>query len=571
VLLNLKTNKKIRIVESVQSESEVYFVLRHRHCVMSSQSEMRMVPHLPSMVLEKILQYIPNTSDRKNCRLVCFNWLYIVDTRIGLEIKLTKANKAKLFASGLLRHCTSLKIYESAGMLNWYVCYFSATKLKSVEIRQNILSDNWKLLLEACKSLEILTVTAHANITRWSSDKGYLKSLKTTFKFPALFVEDKINHAALRRLVFKEFNFLVSNPEQGVESDFVSAVNLLNTIGICPTLQQVIMILCTPILPYFENIKQDTTIKTALLSLMERNSTINSIGILSELTSFHDMTVWDELLQKNKSCIVHRGGFYLNWREIFDRLTLVDTAYFRFNEIEEFESLRENILMQSPNLKKLFLVMDVKGIIHLTHPEFDCALYLRGLSKLTELSVCPCRFGLLYSHPYTLINLDALTRNNIFLQYFYLSLPVSEINFDAIFAMPHLKELQIKYQESGTEFKKRHFDMAIAHKRLKFIFWEKALQEKWNEFNSAERNEDWNCVQLRQKKVRSIINTVNVHNWVNGVIVVANSWKQTTILVDDEGYIMKSKWAKKFDKNSVVFNKSRLNEDDMTRIKEIVK
>jgi len=367
------------------------------------------------------------------------------------------------------------------------------------------------------------------------------------FNFPIAFVENKINHKGLRRLVFKD----IQPRHFEDEGDFISIANMMNSLGLVPRLQQVVFGFWDP---YAIILRRDLRIQTSLSFLMDRNPRLKSVGILPKYRSGgYDMRTLDALLPENKDCLVQQGGFYSEWRQVFDRLSLVDTVHFRVSLFDplELQSLCANVLRMSPTLKKLLIVMN-RSTVQMQH-RFDCALILQGLWRLTELSICSFIGGAIYVeaevNKYIISNLNVLN-GNAALEYFYISLPVSETNLDAIFAIPKLKELHIKYQGSAVSFKKRHFDILTTHPRLKLIFWEKALQDKYNEFNgTTDGNKEWSFVQLRQLKPQQTVR-------YDGRIAVE---------LQHEGFIF-AKSYEVFAENFVLFNSARLEEHDWARI-----
>jgi len=502
-----------------------------------------MVPKLPLMILEKIFEYIPNNADRKNCRLVCNNWLYVIDI-LGLPLKLNTRNKGKLFASGLLHSCTSLTIYKNAGLRLWKKCHLSSWNLKSVEIRHNILSDNWKLLLEECKSMEELTMTTR--IIPQNKDIDYLLGiLKKPFHFPGQVLEKKINHKNLRRLRFKDVSTF--NSVFNLVGDLCSIANMINTIGVAPRLQQFIITFIPEL--GIEIMQSKLSLKTALLSLMGRNIGLSSVGLLWDNTSFENMSVWDGFFQENRNVIVQSGGFYLDWRQIFDRLVMVDTVYFNIRNPTEYQAFLANFLRVAQRLKKLLLVWDPFGF---PQQSFDCSLYLQGLEQLLELSIYSSYNDHSDLPRMNILNLNILTRPNVRLEYFYVSFPLSEINLNDIFAIPQLKELHIKLQDSEDEFKRQHFEMAVAHPHLKLIFLDSFLS-KWNEFSTNEETRNWKFIQLKKQKAK---------HWY---------WSKQYVKIPDHGYMLKTKWKTKFADEFVVFNADRLNTLDRNRILAIAK
>jgi len=491
-----------------------------------------MVPKLPLPIVYKIIEFVPSNEDRKSCRLVCNNWRYVIDVVHGIGLKLTSANKAKLFNSDLIGSCTSLKICQSAGLCKWKTCPFSAWNLKSVEIRQNILGDNWGLLLDSCKALEELTVTAHIiNLTE--SAERYIEDMKKPFS--TQFIGNTIDHGSLRRLVFKN----VSTLTQAEEEDFASISSLMNSLGKAPRLQQVLIIF-----PFWGRWNNSIRIQTALSSLMQRNPGLRSFGLLCGPTLFDDMSIWDHMLRENQNCLVNGGGSYLKWHPVFDRLLMMDTISCLIYRCTEFEPFLENVLRKSHKLKKLSLVLGM-GNSERTE-NFDC-VYLQGLEKLTDLSVHGVHDIIFRSS--VLSNLQVLTSPNFRLQYFYISTRVDQTDMDAIFAIPQLQELHIKLQVSGYAFTRKHYDMANTHQHLKLIFWENSLQTKWNEFSATATKGNWNFLKLKKRKPKKLY-----------------FYKPTILVIlPDEGWMLEEKWNNNYE-DFVVYNTDRLDSRDRTRI-----
>jgi len=495
------------------------------------------VPTIPFIALEQILHYVPSMRDRKNFRLVCYNWLYTMDVYVGMDLKLKKENKAKLFGSYLLRSCSSVKICESAGLLNWYICYFSPQNLKTVEIQENILGDNWRLLLGSCTSIEFLTVTAH--IMYFVREFKCTTCVEKSFIFPAKSAEPKINHPGLRRIVFKDID--------GLELvDCNSIANMMNSIGIAPRLQQVVIIFE---IVRFEFQPNDLIIKNALLSLMDRNPRIGSVGLVARNTSYQDMSMWDNLLKENKRCLVQSSGVYNEWQEVFQKLLKVDTLYygtFREFHLTGFQTLLTNILNESPNLRKLFLIISMYRNV------FDCRFLLEGLVNLEELSLCNYQFPERLPQYPLLVFLDGLPLSK--LKYFYISAPLSEINMTSIFSIPLLEELHIKNQESAEIFKRRHFDQAVTHQNLKLIFWGKKFQQIWDKYiHHHELKENWDSKKQKQQKLQPQKFPSSPGYYVEPI---------------DEGFLDVKEWRKKYAKNFVVFNKERMKVHDWKKIKD---